>query len=131
VRRLALPGALLAAPIAAIGSPGLGLGCPILAITGLPCPTCGGTRAVHLMFEGDPDLLRYNPVWAIAVGVAWALAALVAWRRLRGRAAIGPRLRPAFAWLRARPAAIAALAAGLAAAGWVTAMLNLEAIRAG
>ena len=129
-RGLALTGATLAVPIAATGLPGLLPGCPVLAITGLPCPTCGGTRAVHLLFEGDPDFLRYNPVWAVVVAVAWAGAAVLAWRTLRGKTPIATTMAPALAWVRARPAVLVATAGALAAAGWVMAMFNLDAIRA-
>jgi len=128
-RKLALPGALLAAPVAATGLPGLLPGCPVLAITGLPCPTCGGTRAVHLLFEGDTDFLRYNAFWALAVAAALCWAALAAWRGLSGKPPIGSRLGAVLAWLRVRPTAIAATAGAFAAAGWVTAMVNLDSIR--
>jgi len=125
-RRLALGGAL-AAPFAGATLPA----CPILALTGLPCPTCGGTRAVHLLLDGDPDFVRYNPFWAAALVLACLWGALVAWRHVRARSSIGPRVRAMIGWLRARPAAIALAAAAVAAAGWVTAMVNLETIRPG
>ena len=128
-RKLALSGAALAAPVAAAGPAGLLPGCPVLAITGIPCPTCGGTRAVHLLFEGDPDFLRYNAFWAVVVAIAWAWSALMLWRTLRGRPALGPVVASAIGGLRARPAAIALGAVALAAVGWVTAMVNLETIR--
>ena len=52
----------------------LGLRCPFLALTGLPCPTCGGTRAVlamsHLRFAEGFCL---NPL----VAAGWVCAALL------------------------------------------------------
>lgn len=125
-RRLALPGALLAAaPFAVAGLPA----CPLLALTGLPCPACGGTRAVHLLLDGDPDFVRYNPFWALALVLAGGWSALLVWRRARGRAPAGPRVRAVLAWMRDRPAAIAMATVTVAASAWVTAMVNLETIR--
>lgn len=31
----------------------LGVGCPIRAYTGVPCPTCGMTRSVNALIHGD------------------------------------------------------------------------------
>lgn len=28
--------------------------CPLLRFTGIPCPSCGGTRASFLLLSGDP-----------------------------------------------------------------------------
>lgn len=49
--------------------------CPYLTLTGLACPGCGLTRAVHFLLHGDVSLaFAYNP-WAF-VG-APAMAAFV------------------------------------------------------
>lgn len=60
--------------------------CPFLAVTGLPCPGCGGLRAVNDLTRGDVvGALSSN---ALAVGLVVVL--VVAWllwvvRRAQGR----------------------------------------------
>src|SRR4051812_42664239 len=47
--------------------------CPFRALTGLPCPLCGGTRAFAWVARGDAGFLHYNAFWVLvagAVGVA-------------------------------------------------------------
>jgi hypothetical protein len=53
-------------------------GCPFLAITGHPCPFCGGTRSFAFVWRGDlVDAVRYYPlVPALFVGAALAVPAL-------------------------------------------------------
>lgn len=54
------------------------LPCAIRAVTGVPCPSCGSTRAFLLFMRGDPRWRSYNSVWPIyAVTVAAAGAALL------------------------------------------------------
>ena len=61
--------------------------CVFRLVTGLPCPTCGGTRATLGLASGDLALaFRYNPL----VTLAWLLmpplaAALARRRRLRSQ----------------------------------------------
>ena len=64
--------------------------CVFKAVTGWPCVTCGGTRAIRALCEGDlPHALRANPLVALgAIGWAgygaYALGALTGgWPRLR------------------------------------------------
>lgn len=60
--------------------------CPLRETTGLLCPLCGGTRAVHALTHGDWNLaMGLNPVVVLLlpVGVMWWLAWVV--RSLRGR----------------------------------------------
>lgn len=48
--------------------------CPLRELTGIPCPTCFGTRAVLALMAGDwRDALRLNPlVGAAGIGLfAW------------------------------------------------------------
>ncbi|HWI21957.1 MAG TPA: DUF2752 domain-containing protein [Baekduia sp.] len=51
----------------------LGLPCPFRAATGLPCPLCGGTRAVDRALHLDSSFLDYGAVWVFVI-----VAALVA-----------------------------------------------------
>jgi hypothetical protein len=93
--------------------------CVFRAVTGVPCPTCGGTRATLALVSGDLDLaIQYNPL----VTSAWllapvALVAAVAYRR-RGSA----RGRGLGRWIVG--AAFVALAAAMAA-NWAHVLRNL------
>jgi len=65
-RAAILAGALLLAlGIVAAALPGIENGpvvCPFRAVTGLPCPTCGLTRAAHSLMRGDvASALAINP----------------------------------------------------------------------
>lgn len=55
--------------------------CPLRAMTGIPCPTCGGTGAFRGLLDGKPGAaLLSNPLVATAMvfGIATALACLIA-----------------------------------------------------
>lgn len=42
--------------------------CPFKAVTGIPCPGCGMTRAVMSALRGDfREAFRYHPLWIVAV----------------------------------------------------------------
>jgi len=61
--------------------------CVFHAMSGLPCPLCGGTRAACAILHGDlPSALRLNvtalPALVALIGVGF----LCAWETLRGRA---------------------------------------------
>jgi hypothetical protein len=57
--------------------------CPLLAVTGTPCPSCGATRAALHLLSGDlPSALVMNPgatLFTVAIGLgalvgAWTVA---------------------------------------------------------
>lgn len=60
--------------------------CPFLQLTGLPCPGCGGLRAVNNLTRGDLVGAISSNVLAVALVVVLAVA-WVMWlgRRWRGR----------------------------------------------
>ncbi|MFG2140610.1 DUF2752 domain-containing protein [Streptomyces sp. NPDC048650] len=106
-RRLAAPlGTVtaLAAAFAAVGAvdpneAGHYPVCPLLHLTGIYCPACGGLRSAHAVALGDLGAaLTAN---AVAVAAYAAVAAFCArWlvRAARGRPTAGPRPRPAHWW---------------------------------
>lgn len=60
--------------------------CPLRSAAGIPCPTCGGTRAALALFAGRPvEAFLLNPLLAAAgaAGAAWLLARLVFGRSIR------------------------------------------------
>jgi hypothetical protein len=70
--------------------------CPLRAVTGVPCPLCGGTTAAVSLARFEPvDALAANP-FAVVGAAAVALAPLIV--------LAGVRLRR---WTRARAAAAA------------------------
>jgi Protein of unknown function (DUF2752) len=70
--------------------------CTLKTFTGIPCPTCGGTRAIGCLARLDLlGALRMNPLVAIVAlsAIPWLVADLVL--LLRGRAldvTISPRM---------------------------------------
>jgi hypothetical protein len=72
--------------------------CPLLAVSGLYCPFCGGLRAVHALVRGDvATALDRNALAVIAVP-----AVVLAWGAWTLRAARGRQrsvgLPPALVW---------------------------------
>ena len=64
--------------------------CLVHRLTGLDCPGCGATRAVHALLDGDlPLALRNNVLIVVALPIAGAGLVLWAVRRVQGRV-LGP-----------------------------------------
>jgi hypothetical protein len=60
--------------LAALIVAGLPWHCPVLALTGFPCPTCGMTRATRLALHGDfAAATRMHPLWFVVVPACIAL----------------------------------------------------------
>ncbi|WP_050348354.1 DUF2752 domain-containing protein [Arsenicicoccus sp. oral taxon 190] len=90
----ALPASLLGAQVVALAAlrlrdphvPGSWGGCPFLALTGLPCPFCGGLRALNDLTRADlAGAVSSNAVMVLATVLA--LVATVAWTAAAWRAA--------------------------------------------
>lgn len=66
--------------------------CPLLAFSGIPCPTCGATRALAALATGDlPAALALNPLIAVTAGLLLLAGSVSAFRRLDRR--------PAYRWV--------------------------------
>ena len=49
------------------------IGCPIYGITGIPCPTCGMTRAIISLLHGDmKSYIAYN-AFTVPVAIVFIL----------------------------------------------------------
>lgn len=71
-KKLLAPLAVAAAGILALV---LDISCPIRALTGVPCPACGLTRATEAFLKGDAaTAFYYHPLFPLA----WAVFGLIA-----------------------------------------------------
>jgi hypothetical protein len=60
---------------------GIGLSCPLRALTGVPCPMCGMTTAATGLAAGDLDAaLAANPLVLVVAGLTLCMAVLMAVR---------------------------------------------------
>jgi hypothetical protein len=87
---------LAARPWASSAAAALGLACPLRHLTGIPCATCGATRAALALAEGRwPDALAANPLLA-AGGLAFVAGGLIAplWLAAARRVPVVPRGLP-------------------------------------
>ena len=83
---LAWPLAMACAPLLLQGR--LNLGCGFLALTGLPCPLCGGTHACAALVQGDvvaawaanPGVVGLLVVLAL-LALQWGVEGAAGWRR--------------------------------------------------
>ena len=100
------------------GGLGLGLGCGFRALTGMPCPLCGGTHACAALVQGD-----LAAAWAANPG---ALVLLLWLALLAGQAVVEGALgRRRFArWPWWHPAVFAVLGSGLVLS-WLSRLAGL------
>ncbi|WP_190344678.1 DUF2752 domain-containing protein [Streptomyces venezuelae] len=106
-RRLAAPVACLAVVVAAfayVGSvdpnePGHYPVCPLLRVTGVLCPGCGGLRSAHAFVHGDLTLAMGANALAV-IGYLLFAGYLALWlnRAYRGRPAPRVAMKPLYWW---------------------------------
>jgi hypothetical protein len=92
-------------------------GCPFRAMTGLPCPLCGATRAFTHVARGDSAFLSYNAFWVL-VAVALIVAGVV----------VLTKRRPFMDELTRTPARAALTIGLLGGAGWAYALAERATI---
>ncbi|MEV0846787.1 DUF2752 domain-containing protein [Streptomyces sp. NPDC049954] len=96
-------GAVLAA-FAYVGTvdpnePGHYPACPLLRLTGLYCPGCGGLRSAHAVAHGDlAGALGDNALAVLGYGAAAVLWTVWVLRAVRGRPAPPTTLTPRATW---------------------------------
>ena len=69
--------AILALSYLGLSSIGLGIACPIHALTGFYCPGCGSTRAVKAVLNGDLPLAFHDNALLMVSPVVIASALLI------------------------------------------------------
>jgi len=84
--------------------------CPVLALTGVPCPGCGGLRALHALTRGDvPAALALNPLVLLALPLA--VVGLAVWLHAAAHGRAAAPVRRLAAWSAPRAAVLASAVA--------------------
>ena len=95
--------------------------CPVLALTGVPCPACGGLRATHDLLTGDVPAALSSNAYAVLT-IALAALAYAAWLAAAAR---GRRVT----WLRSSSLVGALWAGGLVVFGLLRLLPALSVLR--
>lgn len=119
-------------PAAGGGVEGFGLsgGCPLLEHTGVPCASCGATRALFHVVHGDASFLHYNPFWIVVLLGLVVYGLVLTARSLRGRPLEGAWLRGTAALFSARPWLALPATIAFVAIPWGVAVLNIGSLGA-
>jgi hypothetical protein len=93
--------------------------CPLLALTGIYCPFCGGLRAVHDLLHLDlAGALARNPLAVIGLPVVAVLWLLWAQQAFTGRQLI--TTKPWWGWTAVAVLAVFMVARNLPGATWLS-----------
>jgi hypothetical protein len=116
-------------------TPGSWPPCPFLALTGVPCPGCGGLRAVRDLVTGDLAGALSSNAWAVLT-VVLVCATYAVWVVSRaggerpGRSPVARGATAATAWLSARATVlVASWGVGLVAFGALRLLPALSVLR--
>ncbi|AZQ34108.1 DUF2752 domain-containing protein [Streptomyces cyaneochromogenes] len=126
-RRLAVPAGVLAAVVGAFAyvgavdpnEPGHYPACPLLQVTGIYCPGCGGLRSAHAVVHGDfAAALQDNAlavVGCVLFAVVWTVWVI---RAARGRP-LGLDLSPVRLWTAGALLLVFTVVRNLPFGGWL------------
>ena len=93
--------------------------CPFYALTGHPCPFCGGTRSYAAMWHGDvAAAVRYYPLGPVLFVLTFFALAYAVWAAARRRSVL-PALPP---WLWR---GLLSIAIGALAVSWTLKLVRL------
>jgi hypothetical protein len=77
-----------------VTSPGSLVLCPLRAVTGIPCPSCGLTRALAHLGHGQlTEAVKFHPFSPLIFLMVMALVVMLAFELATGRTVIGNPLR--------------------------------------
>jgi len=95
--------------------------CPLLALTGIYCPFCGGLRAVHDLAHLDlAGALDRNPVAVVALPVVVVLWLLWAQEAFTGHRLLRIQAKPWWSWAVVGFLAVFMVARNLPGATWLS-----------
>jgi hypothetical protein len=81
------------------GRTGFFPGCPFRAITGLTCPGCGTTRALHQLLHGNLlAALELNPLLILLLPVLGCILVYYTWCAIKGKPMAQLVLPRGYAW---------------------------------
>jgi len=81
------------------GKSGFFLVCPFRKLTGLACPGCGSTRALHRLIHGDVvAAFHFNPLFVLALPLMLYVLARYTDAAIRGKPINPNRLNAKYIW---------------------------------